>query len=164
MDRLSIVMVRCSLIWLLAGVVIGALMLVDRGIPGDWRLWMAPSHGHMLFVGWLVQFALGVAYWLMPRKRSTERPLGYRERWALLAAWALNVGLALRVLAEPLERTGHGNALTLALLGGSAALQVTAIAHFVGQLWPRIHGRGKIGRNTPSSPGDKARAGQGILH
>lgn len=151
MDRLSIVMVRSSLIWLLAGVVIGGLMLVDRGIPGDWRLWMAPSHGHMLFVGWLVQFALGIAYWLMPRKRSTERPLGYRETPALAGVVALNVGLVLRAVAEPLERTGHGNALTLALLAGSSALQVAAIALFAGQLWPRIYGRGKIGRNTPSN-------------
>lgn len=152
MDRLSIVMARCSLMWLLAGVVIGGLMLVDRGIPGDWRLWMAPSHGHMLFVGWLVQFALGIAYWLLPRRRSTERPLGYWEGQALAAVIALNIGLMMRVTGEPLERTGHENALTLALLGGSAVLQVAAITLFIGQLWPRIYGRGKPGRNTPSEP------------
>ncbi|MDQ3541313.1 MAG: cbb3-type cytochrome c oxidase subunit I [Chloroflexota bacterium] len=150
MDRLSIVMVRSSLIWLLAGVVIGSLMLVDRAIPGDWRLWMAPSHGHMLFVGWLVQFALGIAYWLMPRKRSPERPLGYHEGLAISGSVALNVGLALRVIAEPLERTGHGDPATLALLIGSAALQFAAIAVFVGQLWPRIYGRSKLGRSTAS--------------
>lgn len=158
MDRLSIVMVRCSLIWLLAGVVIGGLMLIDRGIPGDWRLWMAPSHGHMLFVGWLVQFALGIAYWLMPRKRSAEHPLGYRERPALAAVIALNIGLMMRVTGEPLERTGDENALTLALLGGSSVLQVTAIALFIGQLWPRIYGRSKLGRTTPSGPAEKARS------
>lgn len=150
MDRLSIVMVRSSLIWLLAGVVIGSLMLVDRAIPGDWRLWMAPSHGHMLFVGWLVQFALGIAYWLMPRKRSPERPLGYHEGLAIGGSVALNVGLTLRVIAEPLERTGHENVLTLALLGGSSVLQLAAIAVFVGQLWPRIYGRSKLGRSTAS--------------
>ncbi len=150
MDRLSIVMVRSSLIWLLAGVVIGSLMLVDRAIPGDWRLWMAPSHGHMLFVGWLVQFALGIAYWLMPRKRSPKRPLGYHEGLAISGNVALNVGLALRVIAEPLERTGHENVLTLALLGGSSVLQLAAIAVFVGQLWPRIYGRSKLGRSTAS--------------
>ena len=50
MDRLSVLMVKSSLCWLLAGFVIGGLMLIDRAIPGDWRLWMMPSHGHMLFV------------------------------------------------------------------------------------------------------------------
>lgn len=148
MDRLSIVMVRCSLMWLLAGIAIGSLMLVDRGIPGDWRLWMSPSHAHMLFVGWLVQLALGVAYWLMPRKRTPERPLGYHEGLAISGSVALNVGLALRVIAAPVERTGRGDPVTLVLLTGSAALQTLAIVLFVSQLWPRIYGRSKLGRNT----------------
>ena len=64
MDRLSSIMLRISLIWLLAGFVIGAAMLTDRALPGQWRLWMAPSHAHMLFVGWFIQFVFGVAYWL----------------------------------------------------------------------------------------------------
>lgn len=62
MDRLSVIMVRSALLWLVAGIVVGGLMLVDRAIPGDWRAWLAPSHGHMLFVGWFLQFALGIAY------------------------------------------------------------------------------------------------------
>lgn len=151
MDRLSIVMVRCSLIWLVAGVAIGSLMLVDRGVPGDWRAWMSPSHGHMLFVGWLIQFALGIAYWLMPRKRTSDRPLGYHEGLAIAGAVMLNAGLAMRIVAEPLERTGHANAWTLALLAGSSALQLGAIALFAGQLWPRIYGRNKLGRSTTGS-------------
>ena len=146
MDRLTIVMVRCSLGWLLAGVTIGGLMLVDRGLPGQWRLWMQPSHGHMLFVGWLLQFAVGIAYWLLPRKRAESLPLGYREGRALAAALALNLGLVLRVVAEPLERTGHASDATLAVLGASSLLQVGAVVVFVAQLWPRIYGRGKLGR------------------
>jgi hypothetical protein len=61
-------MLRAALTWLLVGVVIGAAMLTDRALPGQWRLWMAPSHAHMLFVGWFLQFAVGVAYWLLPRR------------------------------------------------------------------------------------------------
>jgi hypothetical protein len=57
MDPLSSVMLRAALTWLLVGVVIGAAMLTDRALPGQWRLWMAPSHAHMLFVGWFLQFA-----------------------------------------------------------------------------------------------------------
>jgi hypothetical protein len=158
MDRLSIAMVRCSLVWLLTGVVIGGFMLVDREMPGDWRLWMAPSHGHMLFVGWLVQFALGIAYWLLPRRRNAERPLGYREGLALAAVIALNIGLVMRVAGEPLERTGQASAVTLALLGGSAGLQIAAIGLFISQLWPRVYGRSKLGRATPSGPRPEDRA------
>src|SRR6478672_2288717 len=109
-------MVRLALLWMLAGFLIGGAMLVDRDLPGQWRLWMAPTHGHMLFVGWFLQFALGIAYWLLPRKRSPERPQGYDLRVAQFAVVALNAGLLCRVLAEPLQRTGHDSAVDQALL------------------------------------------------
>ena len=146
MDPLSSVMLRAALTWLLAGFVIGAAMLTDRALPGQWRLWMAPTHAHILFVGWFLQFAVGVAYWLLPRRRSTERPLGYRERAAYLAFVALNLGLVLRIIAEPAERAGLANDVTLALLGASAFLQVAATLVFVIQLWPRVGPRPMRGK------------------
>lgn len=152
MDRLSIVMVRAALVWLLLGIAVGGLMLVDRAIPGQWRLWLAPSHGHVLFVGWFLQFALGIAYWLLPRKRQPALPLGYPEGPALAATLALNLGLLLRVLGEPFERTGNASDLTLALLVASSVLQVAAVAVYVAQLWPRIYGRNRLGK--PAAKGD----------
>jgi hypothetical protein len=138
MDPLSSVMLRVSLLWLLAGVAIGAAMLVDRALPGQWRAWLAPSHAHMLFVGWFLQFALGVAYWLMPRRRSPQRPLGYHERGASAAVLALNLGLVLRVVAEPLERAGQTSEITLTALAASSLLQLGAVLVFVTQMWPRL--------------------------
>ena len=138
MDRLTAVMVRLSLGWLLSGFVIGGLMLVDRAVPGTWRAWAAPSHGHMLFVGWFLQFALGIAYWLLPRKRSSDQPLGYNERISWLGVGALNAGLVLRMLGEPLERMGRGNLVTLLALFASAILQLAAVMVFVLQIWPRM--------------------------
>lgn len=120
MDRLTAVMVRLSLGWLLVGFVIGGVMLVDRAVPGAWRAWLAPSHGHMLFVGWLLQFALGIAYWLLPRKRSPDQPLGYHKPLSWLGVGTLNVGVVLRVISEPLERIGQGTAVTLTMLFVSA--------------------------------------------
>ena len=133
-------MLRASLLWLLAGVIIGAAMLIDRALPGQWVLWMAPSHAHILFVGWFLQFAVGVGYWLMPRHRSTKKPLGYGERTASLAVVALNLGLILRIVAEPVERTGLENAVTLMVLGASGLLQLAALV-FVTQLWPCVAAR-----------------------
>lgn len=144
-------MVKASLVWLVAGIAVGGLMLVDRGIPGNWRLWLLPTHGHMLFVGWFVQFVMGIAYWLLPRKRSPDLPVGYRERPAFVAMGLLNAGLALRVIAEPMERTGHASDFSLGLLAGSAIFQVVAIVVFVAQLWPRIYGKGKLGKPAPGA-------------
>lgn len=139
MDQLTAVMVRLfSLGWFLAGFVVGGAMLVDRAVPGAWRAWLAPSHGHMLFIGWFLQFVFGIAFWLLPRKRSPDQPLGYDERLSWLGVGALNMGLMLRIFSEPLERIGQGNGVTISMLFASATLQIVAAVVFVVQLWPRI--------------------------
>lgn len=154
MDRFTIVMVKASLAWMLAGFVLGGLMMVDRVTPGDWRAWLQPTHGHMLFVGWFVQFAIGIAYWLLPRKRRPEVPVGYRETPAFVGWAMLNAGLLLRVIGEPMERTGNDGSLSITILGLSAILQVGAIVVFISQLWPRIYGKGKLGVQ-PAKPAGK---------
>jgi hypothetical protein len=141
MDRLSVVMARCAFVWLAAGVALGGLMLNDRIVPGAWVAWALPAHMHMLLVGWFLQFALAIAFWLLPRRRTPGRPLGYDERAALAAAVALNAGLVVRIVAEPLERAGFVSAWTTAALVVSALLQIAAVLTFVAQLWPRLAGR-----------------------
>ncbi len=138
MDPVSVRLARASILWLVTGFTLGALMLSDTLVPGNWRVWFAPTHGHILFVGWFLQFAIGIAYWLLPRKRTGDRPLGYDERPASSAYALLNGGLLLRVIAEPLGRSGHsGNAvdITLAI---SSILQLAAIVIVATQIWPRI--------------------------
>lgn len=138
MDRLTSVMLRTALIWLIAGFCLGGAMLVDRKLPGQWRLWFTPGHGHMLFVGWFLQFAVGVAYWLLPRRKTEARPLGYNESLGFLAVALLNAGLATRVSAEAIERAGNASDITFSFLALSAIFQIAAAAIFVRQLWPRI--------------------------
>jgi len=147
-DRFSTVAIRASLVWLVAGFGAGAAMLTDRALPGAWRVWLAPTHGHALFVGWFVQFTVGVAYWLLARRRPAERPLGYPERAAFAALAALNLGLLLRVGAEPAERAGRSAAWTAWALVGSGALQVAAVAVFAVHLWSRVGARTR-GRPAP---------------
>lgn len=141
MDRLTSIMLRIALGWLLLGFVIGGAMLTDQHMPGQWRLWLAPGHGHMLFVGWFLQFVIGVAYWLLPRKRSPDQPIGYVERPAYIAVGALNAGLTFRVGGEALERAGHANDITFTTLVIAAVLQILAAVIFVVQLWPRVAAR-----------------------
>jgi hypothetical protein len=95
----------------------------------------------MLFVGWLVQFALGVAYWLLPRRRSPAAPLGYHEQWGFAAMSALNAGLLARVIAEPIEHAGHAATWTSLTLTVSGLVQLAAFIVFAVQLWPRVSPR-----------------------
>lgn len=152
MDLLCSRMVRAALCWLVAGAFVGGLMLLDGTLPGALAAWLTPSHAHMLFVGWFLQFVIGVAYWLLPRKRTSAQPLGYDERLGMLATLALNAGLLLRVAAEPIERMGRGSALTQVTLGLVAVLQVAAIVIYATQLWPRVGPRAP--RAKPDAPGD----------
>ena len=138
MDPLSVRMVRAALIWLALGFILGGLMLADASVPGSWRGWYAPTHGHILFVGWFLQFAVGIAYWLLPRKRTDDSPLGYNERAANLSFVILNIGLLIRVFAEPAPRVGYMTSLIDELLIGSAVAHVAAIGIFVVQLWSRL--------------------------
>lgn len=131
-------MLRAALCWLVAGAAAGLTMMADRWVSGAWRAWFAPTHGHMLFVGWFLQFTLGVAYWLLPRTRTPVQPLGYRERWGFAAMAALNTGLALRVVTEPITRAGHDTPALDLVLVCSGALQLAAVALFASQLWPRL--------------------------
>jgi|SRR5215213_4699675 len=134
-------MVRISLCWLLTGFVFGAMMMADSKLDGAWRIWMGPTHGHMLFVGWFLQFTLGIAFWLLPRVRTPDRPLGYRERLALGAVVLLNVGLLLRAVAEPAQRSGHDAGWTDDALIVSGIAQVVAATIFIIELWPRAAAR-----------------------
>jgi hypothetical protein len=137
-DRFSSIAIRAGLCWLLLGIVAGAAMLNDDVLPGYWTLWLSPTHAHILLVGWFFQFAIGIAYWLLPRKRSPERPTGYDERFAMAALILINLGLALRVVVEPLHRSGRDGVWIDLGFAVSATTQVIAFVIFVVQLWPRV--------------------------
>ena len=156
MDRFTIIAVKTSFIWMLAGFVLGGLMMVDHMVPGDWRAWLQPTHGHMLFVGWFVQFVIGIAFWLLPRKRVPGLPLGYGEQKAFVALTMLNLGLLLRVVAEPFFRSREEGAWVDWLLAGSSLFQVLAIAIFIFQMWPRVYGKNKMG--VPSQKSGTAKS------
>lgn len=156
MDRFSIIAVKTSLLWMVVGIGMGSLMLVDHLVPGSWRAWFLPTHGHILFVGWFVQFVIGIAFWLLPRKRVPELPLGYGEHKAFIALIMLNLGLACRVIAEPAWRNRADGAWVDWLLSASSILQFLAIVIFVTQMWPRIYGRNKLGSPNQKKTGDAA--------
>lgn len=145
MDRLTVWMVKASFLWMVLGFVIGALMLTDRVAPGQWRLWLQPTHGHILFVGWFVQFTIGIAYWLLPRRRNPEKPLGYNQRLAFTAMACLNLGMLARVIGEPMERIDRTLAdQAMGFLIASSILQVAAVLIFVRQLWTRVYPKGRL--------------------
>jgi heme/copper-type cytochrome/quinol oxidase subunit 1 len=100
MPRLSCWFIRASLVYLSAGFTLGALMLANKGIPFDPQLWRFMTvHMELLLAGWLIQIALGTAFWILPR--FTHGPPRGNEALSWLAFVLINLGIGL-VIAETL--------------------------------------------------------------
>ena len=92
MPRLSVYFVRASLIYLLLGFTIGGLMLANKGImisPAIMAL--LPLHIEFAFIGWMIQLAMGVAFWILPRFR--KEPIRGNEHLSWLAFFLVNAGI-----------------------------------------------------------------------
>jgi hypothetical protein len=140
--------IRTALIYLVASFAVGGLVLLNQALALDGRLGaLMPVFYHLLMVGWVTQLICGVALWMFP-PLSRERPRG-DERVTWFAYAALNAGLLLRAIFEPLHAWSRApwQGWMLAL---SAALQVLAIWAFVLAIWPRVKARPST-RKAPAS-------------
>ncbi|HXF70493.1 MAG TPA: hypothetical protein VNK89_11890 [Thermoflexus sp.] len=132
MPPLSRYMIRMALAHLAFGFLIGGLMLAHKAFPyAAWVMRLLPWHIHSLFIGWTLQLAFGVAYWIFPRF-ALERPGDPRGRagWAWASGVLLNAGVFIAGLSGAI---GWGMGLAL---GG--VLEALGVFAFVVHLWPRI--------------------------
>ena len=128
--------IKSAMLYLLAALALSILMQsgLSARVPLLGVLW--PTYLHLLVVGWLTQLIFGVAFWLFPKHPSTPPRGSDRLGWTCLVL--LNVGLLLRVVAEPLQALGHACA---PLLVASAVTQLLAGWAFVANTWPRVRER-----------------------
>lgn len=136
MPRLSVWFVRTALAQLIAGFTLGALLLINKGVPLHPALWrLLPAHIELLLLGWTLNLALGVAYWILPRfkagaARGSEGPV-----WAAYALLNTGVGLACAAPWLP-DRAGLG----LLVIGRAA--EAVAAALFAWHALPRLKAPG----------------------
>jgi cbb3-type cytochrome oxidase subunit 1 len=126
--RLSVWMVRAALLALAAGAALGAVLLADPSFAGGVARWR-PLHAELLTVGWTVQLAFGVSYWILPRFRSGS------ERGREELGWTAFVLVNLGVVLVGIGRSVPG-AESWALAGRSS--EGLAAAAFAAQAWPRV--------------------------
>lgn len=117
--------VKLALLYFVAGMAGGVWQAA--GGPG----WLTPVTIHLLVVGWITGTIFGVAYWMFPRY-SKDRPRGPTGP-AVATFVLLQIGLALRVVAEP--------TLIRPLLAASALCQWLAGVGFTVTIWPRVKTR-----------------------
>jgi len=91
--RASCWLIRSAFLYLLLGFSLGALLLFYKGtglLAQVWRL--LPAHIELMLMAWLVQFALGVAYWILPRPRGKRG--GEVLVWVVFVVFNAGVWLA----------------------------------------------------------------------
>ena len=145
------VFVRASILYLILGAALGALLLMNDWLSlGSAVYYVKPAHVQFLIVGWLTQLILGVAWWLFPpmafRLRGQHYPHGQAQRGSEPLFWVtfalLNAGVVLYALAQPLfTRTGSGFFGGLVALAGVCLL--AAALTFVANMWARIRELGR---------------------
>lgn len=127
MPRLSRWSVRLAFLYLVLGFTLGALILTHKAVRWPAWAWKAfPSHQEVLLFGWTAQFALGIAYWILPRFRGGRRG---RTWLAAAAIGFLNLGIWLVVLRLWLGRGAE-------VFG--RGLEALAVLFFLLHAWPRI--------------------------
>jgi hypothetical protein len=121
-------MVRTALVALVLGTTLGALLLAGPGLGATALLRWRPLHAELLLVGWTIQLALGVAYWILPRFRTG--PERGRDELGWAAYLLINAGVLLAGLG------GVAGARPWMLAGRGAEL--LAAAAFLAHAWPRV--------------------------
>ncbi|MCA9895919.1 MAG: hypothetical protein KC615_23200, partial [Anaerolineae bacterium] len=74
MPTLSRWFIKLGMLYLLGGLFLGSLMLIQPvwGLSPSLQV-LRPVYLHFLFIGWVTQIIMGVGYWMFP-KYSKESP------------------------------------------------------------------------------------------
>jgi hypothetical protein len=132
--RLSVFFIRTALLYLAAGFTLGGLLLANKGVPLTPEVWrLLPMHVEFVLVGWTVQLAMGVGFWILPRflrppARGDERPV-----WA--AYLLLNLGVLSVAFGQWLAWPG-----LIPFIGRAA--ETVAVGLFAIHAWPRVKPQG----------------------
>jgi cbb3-type cytochrome oxidase subunit 1 len=130
MTRLSVWTVRTALLYLGVGLLLGALMLTQKGLPFDpAMLRLLPLHIEFVLFGWTLQLGMGIAFWILPR--FSREPRYGNQTFGWLAFVLLNVGVLCAGLGQWL-----GASSAVVMLG--RLTEVSAVIFFMGHAWPRV--------------------------
>ncbi len=99
---------------------------------------MMPLFWHLLMVGWITQIIFGVSMWMFPGRNREEGFLAQKCAW--LTYLLLNLGLVLRVIAEPVVSYSTASVWSI-LIVLSAVMQIAAAVAYCIEVWPRVQSK-----------------------
>lgn len=129
MPKMSVWLVRASLVHLASGAFLGALYLIWKA--NGWLPFIVthlPVHEEQMLVGWMVQLVIGVAYWILPRPTDWNPERHRTTMWAVFVL--LNAGVLVAAL-------GRDPKLPAILIFAGRVMETLAVVLFALHAWNR---------------------------
>lgn len=130
MPAQSVWMIRGSLVYFSAAILAGGLMLVQKAVLIDGSIWsLLQIHIELALFGWLIQFVMGTAYWMLPRFLKGPKRGSEKAAWFMVLLW--NAGIWFYILSH----------LKILPAGGflfGRILELSAVVCFIYLHWNRI--------------------------
>lgn len=99
MPKLSVWLVRASLVQMGGGFLFGSLLLFHKGVPiYSWTWNLREPHIEIMIFGWTMQFVIGIGFWILPRLPAPQRFGNVNLGW--FGFWLLNTGIIVTGLGE----------------------------------------------------------------
>lgn len=91
-------MIKASMLYMLTGFIIGALILISKVYPAYSSVWSLLSiHIEVSIFGWIIQLTMGTAYWILPRYLKTKSR--GNPRLAMAMVGMLNLGILINLFS-----------------------------------------------------------------
>lgn len=128
--RQSVWLIRISLIYLLTGSSLGALLMLNKAYVLSPEIWkFLPLHFTILIWGFFIPLIMGTAYWMFPKYLSIHPRGSIWQAWWMV--YSYNLGLVLYMITKflvPIE--------SLALMG--KFLMFLGLVTFMKLAWARV--------------------------
>jgi hypothetical protein len=128
--------VKTSLLFLVAGLLLGGYLIVSEFVVGVHPATLIiTAHVHLLLVGFMLMMVMGVATWMFPRPARDDPR--YRAGVAEVVYWVMTGATALRAAAEVATAVVPLPAGRLAIAAGGLG-QLAGALLFVVNMWARV--------------------------
>jgi hypothetical protein len=134
--------VKTGAVYLVLTFAAGAALLIASALKHPAPFIVTVEHGHLGFVGWLVNMVIGVALWMFPldRERYPQMQGRYPAGAPFVCYALLNIGLVARIVIEPWGQLTRAPGPWPWLLVAAGLMQFLAIILFVMIVWHRTRG------------------------
>jgi hypothetical protein len=126
--------IRTSFVFLVAGLMLGAWIVVAQSMGHAPGRSLITAHVHVLLVGFMLMVVMGVATWMFPRPAVADPR--YRPGIAEAVYWIVTAATVLRAAADILAALEIASWRSLSAIGGLG--QAMGGLLFVVNMWWRV--------------------------